>query len=342
MIVMVRPDDNQFTTGADGSPVYIPLTQNQIAAIRVILATLAEVNYEGASPNKAEKWENQNFNSSSQNPATIQIGPASISGSEANFSGMSVYFLDIGTESQSNQNEYHNKTNSSPNGNLPTSQQPSTAAQTTNSAHSNQSASQPTNQQNSVPLAIPAPTITPDGGTFTEPVTVTLSPRLAINGEVWTCCYTTDGSNPETSASNFYEDPLLLTQSETIRVGYYDALTGVWGGNVVSARFVINCPPTIIQSAITNSTSVILPAPTITPDGGTFSGPVTVTISLFGGFVNDAYNYAYTIDGPTNETSGFKYGGPHLTVDQSETISVGYSNDKGAQSNDASATFVIK
>jgi len=105
MMVMVSPNDNQFTTGADGSPIYMPLTQNQIAAIRVILATLAEVNYGGANPNKPGKWEYQNFNSSSHNPSTIQIGPASISGSEANISGMPIYFLYIGTESQSNQNE---------------------------------------------------------------------------------------------------------------------------------------------------------------------------------------------------------------------------------------------
>jgi hypothetical protein len=105
MMVMIEPDNSQFTTNPDGLPQPIPLTQNQIESVRDILTSIAEVDYNGASPDLASSWVYQNFNASSKNSPTTQIGRANYSCSAANMgSGAIIYFLDISSLSQSSQN----------------------------------------------------------------------------------------------------------------------------------------------------------------------------------------------------------------------------------------------
>ena len=88
------------------------------------------------------------------------------------------------------------------------------------------------------------PTITPDGGTFTGSVTVTLSNAPSGITDEGEALYTTDGSNPETSNTRTaYTGAFTVYQSETVQAAYYDQPSGNWS-NVVSANFVINSTPT--------------------------------------------------------------------------------------------------
>ncbi len=158
------------------------------------------------------------------------------------------------------------------------------------------------------------PSISPDGGSFSSPPSVTI---VDVYG---TAYYTTDDSNPETSGTRIlYGGSFIVSQSETIQaVNYY---SGTWS-DVISAYFNINSP-------LTQQTPIIYPI------GGTFSSPVSVTLADING---TAY---YTTDGSNPETSGthIAYSGP-FTVSQSETVlAVNYNNS--AWSGVTSASFII-
>src|SRR5207244_1117418 len=101
-----------------------------------------------------------------------------------------------------------------------------------------------------------APTISPAGGTFNSTVTVTLADSTA-NASIY---YTTDGSTP-TTASSLYVGPFTLVASATVSA--------------------ISIAPGYIKSSVTTaSISVVLPVatPVIAPNGGSFSGLVTVSM----------------------------------------------------------------
>jgi sugar lactone lactonase YvrE len=159
-------------------------------------------------------------------------------------------------------------------------------------------------------------TITPNGGNFATPQTVTITG--APSGD--TCYYTTDGSNPTTSSTAIaYTASFTVSQPETVQAAFHDPANG-WS-SVTSAEFNIS-----------GSTAA---TPTISPDGGTFTAPQTVTIT--GIPVGDeAY---YTVDG-SNPEAGRIYLEP-FTVSQSETVEAVIHDPIAGWGNVASATFTI-
>ncbi|MCC7009015.1 MAG: chitobiase/beta-hexosaminidase C-terminal domain-containing protein [Acidobacteria bacterium] len=105
--------------------------------------------------------------------------------------------------------------------------------------------------------AASAPAISPAGGTFTGPVSVTMSASAGASIR-----YTTDGSAP-TSTSSLYAGPFTIAATTTVRARAFAA--GMTESPVTAAEFSISTPT--------------VAAPVITPPGGTFSAPVSVAIS---------------------------------------------------------------
>ncbi len=140
------------------------------------------------------------------------------------------------------------------------------------------------------------PTITPNGGTFTEPVTVTLAEK-PFNGGI---AYTLDGSDPTQSGVN-YSSPFTLTKSTTVRaakwIWVYDPVTGENVedfGTEATANFTINIPQ--------------VAAPTISPNGGTFTEPKPVLVSLTTATQGAEIRYTLGVSEPTSAST--LYTGP--------------------------------
>ncbi|MCG3118063.1 MAG: hypothetical protein ALAOOOJD_00197 [bacterium] len=110
-----------------------------------------------------------------------------------------------------------------------------------------------------------APFITPDGGTFTTPVTVTMSTRT----EGATIYYTTDGSTP-TPQSTPYTAPLLVSKNTAINAKAFKA--DLPESYLSFANFLISAD----RSETPPPESVAMP--TIDPAGGAFVEPVWVTL----------------------------------------------------------------
>jgi hypothetical protein len=82
-------------------------------------------------------------------------------------------------------------------------------------------------------LTVAAPTITPNGGTYTHPISVT----LATSTSGASIYYTTDGSEPITT-STLYSGALMLTSSATLKARAFRS--GYDPSNVASASFIIS------------------------------------------------------------------------------------------------------
>ncbi len=163
-----------------------------------------------------------------------------------------------------------------------------------------------------------APSISPDGGAFTTPQSVTIGD--IPSGD--TAYYTTDGTILEYGAGDAYTGAFTVSQSEMIAVVNYSPSAG-WS-SVTSATFYING-------------SSLVQAPTISPDGGTFTTPQSVTI---GDIPSEDLCY-YTTDGSNPETSSIAmiYSGP-FTV-WSGTVKAANDDPRLGWSSVTSATFTI-
>jgi subtilase family serine protease len=144
-----------------------------------------------------------------------------------------------------------------------------------------------------ISTTVPAPTITPDGGSYQNAQSVTLSDSLA-GASIY---YTTDGTTP-TAGSTLYSSPITVTASETIT-----AIATAFGDT--------NSPPASASFTIV----MLVPPPTFSPNGGTFTAPQSVTLS---DTLSGATIY-YTTDGSTPTTSSSVYTTP-ITVSTTETI----------------------
>jgi len=141
----------------------------------------------------------------------------------------------------------------------------------------------------SLPVVAPATTLTmsPQGGVFTGPVDITLS--TSTSGV--TIYYTLDGSVP-TANSTPYTTPIHLTQSALVRA------IGIKSGSAsASAENSFT-----IQSGV--GAGRIAPL-VVSPAGGTFTGPVDVTIST----ATAGAAIYYTLDGTTPGTGSPLYVG---------------------------------
>ncbi|HEX4032123.1 MAG TPA: chitobiase/beta-hexosaminidase C-terminal domain-containing protein [Terracidiphilus sp.] len=161
-----------------------------------------------------------------------------------------------------------------------------------------------------------APSISPDGGTFTSPQTVTLSTSTS-SAQIF---YTLDGSTP-TTGSTAYTAPITVSYDTTL--------------NAIASA------PGYTQSAVSSATFTFsnqTPPMTFSPAGGTYLNAQSVTISD-----PDANAKIYfTTDSSTPSSSSTLYTGP-ISVSASETISaIAIDPSNPQNSNVVKAIYVIQ
>ncbi|NOU70375.1 hypothetical protein GC098_02805 [Paenibacillus sp. LMG 31458] len=152
------------------------------------------------------------------------------------------------------------------------------------------------------PQVVAAPVISPNGGTFAGSATVTITDTatsVAIKGS--DIYYTTDGSDPTTSATRIlYTAPFALSSTKTVKaVATFPGVTPSNG--VVSASFTVTAPQ--------------VAAPTATPSAGTYAEAQSVTLSS----TTPSATIYYTTNGSTPTTGSILYTGP-INVSSSMTI----------------------
>src|SRR5262249_22142232 len=125
----------------------------------------------------------------------------------------------------------------------------------------------------------------PLGGTFTNPVTVTLSETMTPGVSIR---YTTDGTNP-TATSPLYSGPLTFGTTTTLKAAGFR--TGWTTSSILNQLYHMNFGQ--------------LAPPTIAPAAGTYTGSVTVTLSSISG----ATIY-YTTNGTTPSQFSTLYTAP--------------------------------
>jgi len=157
-----------------------------------------------------------------------------------------------------------------------------------------------------------APVISPAGGTYNTPQTVTLSTSTP-GGYIH---YTTDGSYP-TSASALYNGPITVNSAAilnaiTIATGYYNSSESGANFNFQAAT------------------------PVISPAGGTYNATQSVTITDS----SPGVAIHYTTDGSTPTASSALYSGP-ITVSSSATITAIATNTGWQNSATASVTYTL-
>jgi len=169
--------------------------------------------------------------------------------------------------------------------------------------------------QASFTIQVATPVITPTGGPFSDPVTVTLAcdtPAAQIR-------YTLDGSTPTTS-SLLYSLPFLLDCSATVNAKAFKS--GALSSAVATATFTGTLPPTA--------------TPVITPAGGVFSNAVMVTMTCG----NAGAEIRYTTDGRSPQPTSLLYGGG-LSLTNSAVVKARAFGTGLAGSSPASATFTL-
>jgi len=143
------------------------------------------------------------------------------------------------------------------------------------------------------PAVLTAPTFSPAAGTYSSAQSVTIGDTTPGA----TIYYTTNGVTP-TNTSSVYSGPISVAANETISAIAVES--GFTNSGVATAAYGI---------------APALPAPTISPNGGTFTSAQTVTI---GESVSGSTIY-YTTNGTTPTTSSAVYSGA-ITVSSTETI----------------------
>lgn len=151
------------------------------------------------------------------------------------------------------------------------------------------------------PSIVATPAISPNGGTFATPPTVTIT--SATSGA--TIYYTTNGNepNPGTTFTKVYTGPFTISATTTVRA--FGRKTDMSQSVTAVANFTITVATTVAT-------------PVITPATGSFSGPQTVSITCS---TSGATIY-YTTSGnnPSPGTSFTKiYSGPFL-ISSSATV----------------------
>ncbi len=142
---------------------------------------------------------------------------------------------------------------------------------------------------------VATPTMNPNGGTF--PGTVSI--ELACNTPEASIRYTTDGTDPTASSTEFAR-AFELTQTATVRVRAFKE--GASPSEIASAQFTITPLPTVA-------------AVTISPNKGSFPGSVTVTLAC-----QDAEAaIRYTTDGTDPTADATQYTEPFKLI-QTSTV----------------------
>lgn len=161
------------------------------------------------------------------------------------------------------------------------------------------------------------PVISPNGGTYSGAVTVSMSDTTA--GAV--IHYTLDGTAP-TSSSPAYSTPLVITSNTTVKARA--SATGYSDSTIASAVF-----------QVTSGTGTVA-TPTISPNGGTYSGSVSISIAT----TTPGATIRYTIDGTDPGTSSALYSSP-FTITASAVVKAKALATGMSDSAVATATFTI-
>ena len=158
------------------------------------------------------------------------------------------------------------------------------------------------------------PTITPNGGTFSNSVKVSLATTTA-GAKIY---YTTNGTTPSTSSTQYTG---AFTLSNTATVKALAVASGYNKSSVASATF-------------TKSTTPTAATPTISPNGGSFSSSVKVSLAT----TTAGAKIYYTTNGTTPSTSSTQYTGA-FTLSNTATVKALAVASGYNKSSVASATF---
>lgn len=169
----------------------------------------------------------------------------------------------------------------------------------------------------SAPSQVATPTFSPGAGTYTGSRTVTMA--CATSGA--TIRFTVDGTTPS-SSSAMYVVGVLVESDTTIKAKAFKS--GLTDSAVASADYVIQASS--------------VPVPTITPNGGTFAGDVSVSI----GGSNATYTIFRTIDGSDPLTSGTASSNDSIFLMSSAVVKARKRHDaSGEWSALVSASFTV-
>ena len=162
-----------------------------------------------------------------------------------------------------------------------------------------------------------APEFSLKEGTYDEVQQVTLT--SATGGTIY---YTTDGSDPTESSTEYKEAVLLQSEGDTEIRAIAVNKKGIPSA-VSSAKYSIEFP--------------LVDAPAVSPSTGQYSTATQITIT-----VPDGYTAYYTMDGSTPTTSSEKYTDPIDMPENSQTtFSAILVNDKNGKATEATTRNYI-
>ncbi len=140
-----------------------------------------------------------------------------------------------------------------------------------------------------------APEFGLEEGTYEEVQEVSLT--APTGGKIY---YTTDGTDPTESSTEYTEPVLLQNEGET---------------EIRAVAINENGIPSVVSSATYTIEFPIEAAPAVTPSTGQYSEATQITIN-----VPEGYTAYYTMDGSTPTTSSEKYEGPIDMPQESKTV----------------------
>jgi hypothetical protein len=161
-----------------------------------------------------------------------------------------------------------------------------------------------------------APVFNPPAGTYTDPLSVSIT--ASTNGGA--IYYTTDGSTP-TMASTQYSSPVSLPMNATTTINAI-AVNSNGLSPVTSGTYTVNPPPPPA-------------APVFNPSAGTYVAPLSITITAASGAT-----IHYTTNGTTPTASSAVYSGP-FSLSVGTTLVQAIAVNRGGSSPVTSGSYTV-
>jgi hypothetical protein len=168
-----------------------------------------------------------------------------------------------------------------------------------------------------LPTPPAAPVLNPSSGTYTAPLSVSITD--SANGAA--IYYTTDGTTPTTSSTR-YNSPVSLPTNATTTINAI-AVNSIGSSTMTSGRYTVNPPPPPA-------------APVINPSPGTYTAPQSVSIT---DSTNGVAIY-YTTNGTTPTTSLTLYSGP-FSLPVGTTLLQAVAVNSGGSSSVTSGSYTV-